>query len=269
MRSIHMGVAQIQSKAMDVQGNLSRMHRQIQAAAVSGVEAILFAETCIHAYCLYPENLALAESLDGAISSQVSEWAQKYNMTIMAGMLEKSELGIHNSHIVASPAGSVFTVRKHNLTQNEINAKIVPGQMERTPFDINGVRCGLIICADHGVAAIYDDIKTKGIEMLFMGTAGGGYRKDYIAETDLAAPENLLKYIDNRTRVFIPHAVIPAHEFKLALATANALGDDGVFMTHQGHCLIIDRHRIVRAQIPGTNIADHFLDQMAHAVLYF
>jgi hypothetical protein len=40
-------------------------------------------------------------------------------------------------------------------------------------------------------------------------------------------------------------------------------------MTHQGHCSIVDKNRVLRAQIPGTNVVEHFLDQMAHAVLYF
>ena len=269
MRTIHVGVAQVQSKAFDPWGNLARMERQIKAAAAVGVEAIVFAETCIHAYCLYPESLALAEPIDGPICTRILEWAKDYNLVIMAGMLEKSAEGIHNSHIVAYPSGTIFPVRKHILTPFEIDAKLVPGQRERRIFEINGVRCGLLVCADSGAEGIFEEMKDQGIEMLFIGTAGGGYRKDYLTETDMETAEGLLKYIDNRPRVFIPHAVVPAHEFRMAMASANALGDDGAFMTHQGHCLIFDRHRIVRAQIQGTIVADHFLDQMAHANLYF
>jgi predicted amidohydrolase len=269
MRSIHVGTAQVQSKAMDVEGNLSKMEKQIKSAALNGVEIMLFAETCIHAYCMFPGNLALAEPVTGPISRRVSEWSQSYGMTILTGMLERSEQGVHNSHLIAFPDGMVRTVRKHIMTPFEIDAGIVPGPRQREPFTINGVSCALLICADSGIPDIYDEMKMQGVELMFMGTAGGGYRKDYLTEPDLLTAEGMLKYIDNKPRVYNTYAVMPSHEFNIAFVTANALGDDGVFMTHQGQCLICDRNRLIRAQIPGTNVADHFTDQMTHAVLYF
>ena len=270
MRSVHVAAAQIQSKAFDVQGNLDKMLAQIKSAAAVGVEAIIFAETCIHSYCMYPESVALAEPLGGPVCETVLGWAREYGMVIMAGMLEKSELGIHNSHVVAYPDGSAFTIRKHVQTPFEVDAKLVPGVAERQVFEINGVKCSLFICADSAMTDLYDKLKEKGVELLFYGTASGGYRKDYITEAEAGTPEGLLKYIDeSRPRFYEPRQTIPAGEFKVAKAYANSLGDDGAFMTHPGHCLIVDRNRIVRAQINCTNVVEHFLDQMIHAVLYF
>jgi len=269
MRKIHVGVAQITSKAMDPQGNLARMEKLIIAASAVGVDVLLFAETCIHAYCFYPENLALAEPLGGPICKTVSGFAKQYKMTIMAGMLEKSEEGIHNSHIVAMHNGTMLTVRKHIMTPFEVDANIVPGSRERTCFEINGVCCSINVCADNSIEGVFDELHDKGVELLFLCTAGGGYRKDFITEAEMATAEGRLKYIDNRPRVFTPHALMPAHEFKLALATANAVGDDGIFMTHQGQCMIIDKNRVIRAQIQGTIVVEHFLDQMVHSILYF
>lgn len=269
MKSIHVGVSQIQSKAMDVQGNLLRMHKQIQAASISGVEIILFAETCIHAYCLYPENLALAEPLGGPITMQLSRWAKQYEMVILAGMLEKSDLGIHNSHIIAHPDGRLNSVRKNNMTEFEINARIVPGKIEREPFSVNGILCSVIVCADSGVEAIYDDMNEKGVELVFMGTAGGGYRKDYLTEADMATTEGMMVYMENRAVNPWPNGLAQKKDFRMAMAAANAHGDDGVFMTHQGGCSIVDKNRVLRAEIRNTIVVDHFLDQTAHAILFF
>jgi len=269
MRKIHVGVAQITSKAMDPQGNIKKMEKQIKAASSVGVEVLLFAEACVHAYCFYPENLKLAEPIGDPISKTISNFAKQYNMTILAGMLEKSDEGVHNSHIVAKPDGTMLTIRKHIMTPFELDANIIPGPRERAIFEINGVRCAINICADNGIDGVFDELHEKGAELLFLCTAGGGYRKDYITEAEMATAEGRLKYIDNRPRVFLPHALMPSHEFKLAMATANAVGDDGAFMTHQGQCMIVDRNRVMRAQIQGTIVIEHFLDQMAHAVLYF
>jgi len=269
MGNLHIGVAQIQSKAMDIQGNLARMEKQIIAASTVGVEAILFAETCIHAYCFYPENLALAEPLDGPICKTISMFAKRYNLVIMAGLLEKSAEGIYNSQLVARPDGDMFTIRKHTMTPFETEANIIPGPRERMVFEINGVRCAVNVCADNNINGVFDELHEKGVKLLFLCTAGGGNRKDYITEADMATAEGRLRYIDNRPRVFSPHALMPTHEFQLALATANAVGDDGAFMTHQGQCMIVDKNRVIRAQIQGTIVVEHFLDQMAHAVLIF
>jgi predicted amidohydrolase len=192
-------------------------------------------------------------------------------MVIMAGYLEKSELGIHNSHIIAFPDGGTKSVRKHGLTPTELNAKLVPGQKERIVFEINGVKCSLLICADGGVHGIYDDMKAKGVEMFFAGTAGGGDRKEYVTEADMRTDSGKLKYIDDRSQVFLTEAIRPVRSshFGMAWASANALGDDGLYACHRGHCIITDKNRVLRAQIPGTLCVDHFLDQIAHAVCYF
>ena len=71
VRSLHVAVAQIASKAGDIDGNLRRLKCQVRSAAAVGVEVILFAETVIHAYDVSKENLALAEPLAGPIGREM------------------------------------------------------------------------------------------------------------------------------------------------------------------------------------------------------
>lgn len=52
-------------------------------------------------------------------------------------------------------------------------------------------------------------------------------------------------------------------------ASANALGPVGRQTCHQGHCMIVDNRRVMRAQIPGTIVREHMQDQMIHALLCF
>ena len=51
--------------------------------------------------------------------------------------------------------------------------------------------------------------------------------------------------------------------------SANALGPVGRQTCHQGHCMIVDHQRVMRAQIPGTIVLEHMEDQMIHARLQF
>ncbi len=52
-------------------------------------------------------------------------------------------------------------------------------------------------------------------------------------------------------------------------ASANPLGPVGEETCHQGHCMIVDANRVLRAQIPGTNVLEHMQDQMVHVELHF
>ncbi|HEY3417646.1 MAG TPA: carbon-nitrogen hydrolase family protein, partial [Armatimonadota bacterium] len=223
-----------------------------------------------HAYDMSPESLALAEPLGGPLTRQVSQWAQQYGMTILAGFLERHGDALHNSQVVALPDGTLGVERKHHLTPGEIAAGLTPGKRERTIFDINGVRCAVLICADSGIEGIYDDLAQQGVEFRFHPTAGGGKLEDYLHESDLQTPEGQAKYTENRPRVFLTQAILSEDDCKVCgFAAANALGDDGKSACHQGHCSIVDNNRVMRAQIPGTIVLEHHCDQMAHAVISF
>jgi len=270
MRSLHVGVAQVQARAGDVAGNLQRMLRQVQAAAAVGVEALLFAETVVQAYNLAPENLALAEPLDGPLARQLSAWAVHYHLTLLAGMFERAEDGLYNTHVVATPAGRLAGQRKHRLTEWEIAAGLRPGPLERTLIELNGVRCALLICYETGIDGIHATLIDDGVEFLFIPTAGGGTPDEFLHIEELDTPAGRARYIANRSRVFNPEAILtPAGCPFPGWASANALGADGLGTVNQGHCMIVDRHRVLRAQIPGTNVYEHMLDQMAHAVVMF
>lgn len=268
MRQLHVAVAQIHSIARNPQANLARIYRQAQSAAAVGVEVILFAETCVTAYELSDENKVFAEPVGGPLTTQIGAWARELGITIMAGFLESDGEAQYNSHIVASPDGSLSAQRKHAITPNEINGGISPGPRERTVYTFNGVRTAIIICADTGIEGLADDLKAQGVEYCFIPTAGGGKYEDYLHEEDLLTEDGRKRYIENRPRVFNTQAILT--EANLGpFASANAMGYDGYFACHQGHSMIIDRNLVMRAQIPGTIVLEHLQDQMAHAVLMF
>ncbi len=268
MRQLHVAVAQIHSIARDPRANLARIHRQVRSAAAVGVDVILFAETCIHAYELSAENKALAEPVDGPLTAQVGVWAREYGLTIMAGFLERDGDALYNSHVVACPDGILAAQRKHSITPGEIEGGISPGPRERTVFTFNGVRTAVVICADTGIVGLADDLRAQGVEYCFIPTAGGGQYADYLHEADLDTEDGRRRYIENRPRVHNTQAILT--EANLGpFASANAMGYDGYYACHQGHCMIIDRNLVMRAQIPGTIVLEHLQDQMIHAVLTF
>lgn len=274
MRYLHVGIAQVNAIVGAPQENLQRIHRQVQSAAAVGVEVLLFPETVIHAYNFSPANMALAEPLGGALTQQVSEWARQYNMTILAGFLERDGDNIYNSLVVARPDGTMGLERKNNLTETELAAGLTAGKVERTVFEFNGIRCAIMICADCGIKDLHCNLAQQGVEFRFIPTGAGNMMKDklipYIHEEELATEEGRALTVEYRGYVCICDAIVPEDpQPYTGYAAANALGDDGAGVRHMGHCSIVDRHRVLRAQIPGTLVIEHQQDQMAHTVLSF
>jgi predicted amidohydrolase len=273
MRSLHVAVSQIHSVSGDPWANLARMRPQIQSAAAVGVEVILFAETVVHSYEFSDENKAFAEPVGGPLTSQISQWAQQYGITVLAGFIEMEDGAYYNTHVVARPDGSLGSQRKHNMTPIELKGGLSAGPRERTVFEFNGVRTALIICADSGMDGLYDMLEELRIDFRCHPCAGGDHIHDkpipYLHHEELFTAEGEALAAEYRNYVCLHDAFVKEGRRPLAFAAANALGFDGKKMHHMGHCLIADTFGTLRAQIPGTLIMEHQQDQMVHCVVHF
>ncbi len=270
-RSIHVAAAQIHSGGT-VEENILRLHRQAQAAAIVGAQFILFAEGSLHGYD-YGMTLASvrrrAQPIDGPDAMHVSAIAQELGLVILAGMFEADGQAIYNSMLIAWPDGRREMARKHQLTQGELAAGLVPADPQRTIIQVNGVRCGVVICADIAIPGLHEDLLARQCDLKLCPTGGGGSIHDTLDQADLLTPAGMERYVKNRLRVFRPEAVLPEADRPggLGFVSANALGPVGESTFHQGHCMIVDSPGVMRAQIPGTIVRQHAQDQMIHACL--
>ena len=273
MPSLHVAAAHILSRAKDTEGNFARLQRQVEAAAVFGVRAMLFAETCLHSYDIAADSIAQAEPLDGPLVTRLAGLARQHGMTIMAGFWERDGDRVYNSHAIAHPDRPPQVERKHMLTEKELAAGLTKGPVERTVVEFDGIRTCLIICADAGSAPMAAWCRDHDIHYRFCPSAGGdlidGKKMRYLHESELAEPEAREWYLANRHHTFIADAIVDPGRWHTGFTSANAMGPDGRGITHQGHCIITDRQNIMRAQLPGTIILEHQQDAFVHAELTF
>lgn len=271
-RTLHVAGAQIHSGG-PIQETLERIERQVVAAAAVGAELILFSECALHGYDydMTPESVrAVAEPVDGPNCRRVLELARRHRITILLGFFERNGNAIHNSMLIARPDGTSSAARKHVLTPGELAARLTPGVRERDLVEINGVRCALIICADGGIDGLHEDLRAQGVDYRLCPTGGGGKIGDMLHSADLLSVEGWGKYVENRPRVFNTAAILDEKDCPFSgFTSANALGPVGRQTCHQGHCMIVDNQRVMRAQIPGTIVLEHMQDQMIHASLCF
>ena len=271
-RTLHLAVAQIHSGG-PISQTMDRAERQISAASAVGAELILFSECALHGYDydMTPESVrAVAEPVDGPHCRKIHELAKRHQISVLMGFFENDVGSIFNSMLIARPDGSLRTARKHVLTDSELFAGLTPGRREREVVEINGVRCALIICADSGMEGLSEDLRRQGGDYRLCPTGGGGRVADMLRADGLQSPEGRSRYAENRPRVFNISPILSENECPFSgFASANALGPVGHQTCHQGHCMIVDNERVMRAQIPGTIVLEHMQDQMVHARLDF
>jgi predicted amidohydrolase len=272
MKTLHVAAAQVHSGG-GVEDTLERMARQVKAAALAGADVILFSECVLQGYDydLTPARLRRkAEPRDGASCMRVADMARSSGVAVLAGFFERDRQCYYNSVLAARPDGISGVQRKHALTPGEVKAGLSPGPAQRTVFTFSGVRTAIVICADSGIRDLHKTLRRQRVEYRFCPTGGGGKRREMLHEEALRTAEGREAYRENRPRVFKADAILGADECAgIGFASANALGPVGRRTCHQGHCMIVDNRRVMRAQIPGTNVLEHMQDQMIHAELRF
>lgn len=271
-RRMHVAAAQIHSGG-PLDETLKRVGRQVAAAAAVEADLLLFAEGALHGYdagMTRRSVRAVAEPPDGPRCRRVAALARRHGVTILIGFFERMGDRVFNSVLVAPPRGACWTARKHALTPTELAAGLAPGPRERPVLEIEGVRCAIVICADGGIDGLHEDLRARSVDYRLCPTGGGGTMAEMLHERDLLTADGRAKYVANRPRVFKPEAILDEKECPYTgFASANALGPVGKQTCHQGHCMIVDNRRVMRAQIPGTIVLEHMQDQMIHAVLTF
>ena len=271
-RKIHAASTQIISEG-GASATLPRIDAVSHAAALLGADVVLFPEMAVHGYDygMTEQSLrAVAEPADGASARELSAIAARRGIIVMAGIAELDRGALYNTHLIAFPDGRMIAQRKHNLTDIEKAAGMTPGERRRQVFEINGVRCALMICADNGIDGLPDDLRRDGVELRFLPCGAGGDAAKMLHAADMDSPAARAAYAENRTHVCMPGPFDESFaKWGSAFVSCNAVGPMGANTCHQGHCMIVDRHGILRAQCTGTNVREFMHEQLINAVLEF
>jgi predicted amidohydrolase len=174
MRDVRVAAAQITSKVGDIEGNLARHRDFVGQAATAGAEIVCFPELSLSGYPLkgdIPHDLA--QPVDGSIGAEMARIADDFEITILAGILEKASSGaLHNTHLIVVPKGRLETYRKTHVPTSEI-ARFRPGG-ELPVFGLSQAVMGVQICYDTHFPEVTTVQALAGAEIVFMPHASTG-----------------------------------------------------------------------------------------------
>ncbi|AYM99653.1 nitrilase family protein [Chryseobacterium sp. 3008163] len=171
MDKIKISTAQFEAKNADKAYNLSVIEKLAKKAFEEGSDVIAFHECSITGYTFArhlnkEQMLNLAEFVPSGESTQkLIEIATKYNIVILAGLFEKDENdNLYKPYICVDKNG---LIAKHRKIHPFINPYLTAGQ-SYTIFEINGWKCGILICYDNNIIENVRATTLLGANIIFM-----------------------------------------------------------------------------------------------------
>ena len=171
MRDIRIGAAQYENHNGDKAYNLAAMKKLVCKAVDQGAEVVSFHEGCITAYT-FVRNLSKSQLLelaeyvpDGSSTSELIRMAKEFAVFILAGLIEKDEKdNVYNTYICVNKDGLVAKFRKLHAF---INKHLTNGN-QYCVFDLDGIKCGILICYDNNLVENVRITTLMGAEVIFM-----------------------------------------------------------------------------------------------------
>ncbi|MFH2044162.1 MAG: nitrilase-related carbon-nitrogen hydrolase [Pseudomonadota bacterium] len=154
------------SKIYDVDYNLIAMDKWLKSANDSGVKIVCFPELNISGYIIDKKIIETAEEIPGRISEKLSNLSIKYNIVILAGMLEKDKNNhIYSSHLVVKPEGYIGVYRKLHIAPVEKDL-FCQGDKVRL-FEVQGLKFGIQLCYDAHFPELSTSMALMGADVIF------------------------------------------------------------------------------------------------------
>jgi len=171
MNNIKIASAQFENKSGDKEYNLSVIEKLSKEAAQDGAEAIAFHECSITGYT-FARHLSnqqmhdIAEPIPGGQSiNRLIDIAKTCNIAVLAGLFEKGDDNLlYKAYVCVDKNG---LVAKHRKLHPFIHPDLAPGN-QYTVFEINGWKCGILICYDNNVIENVRATTLLGADIIFM-----------------------------------------------------------------------------------------------------
>ena len=171
MKDLKIATAQFEHKSGDKAYNLGVINTLAAEAASQGAHAIAFHECSITGYTFARrlskvQMLEIAENIpEGKSIKKLQEIAAAHSIIILAGLFEKdSDDNLFKAYVCVDKYG---LIARHRKLHPFINVHLTPGN-EYTIFEIEGWKCGILICYDNNVIENVRATSLLGADIIFM-----------------------------------------------------------------------------------------------------
>ena len=214
----------------DFEANLKVAEKMVVEAAGNGAALLAFPEVFLYLGG-YKGKLAVAESLDGAIVSRFREAAAKHGMMLLLGSMHEripeDPARVYNTSVLIAANGEMLAsyrkLKLFDVALPELNIKesdsIAPGDAAPPVVDTPIGKLGMTICFDLRFSDLYQDLRRRGAEIVFIPS-------NFTAPTGAAHWEVLLRARAVEGQYYV---VAPAQS-----------GEHNPKYTSYGHSMLVD-----------------------------
>jgi len=273
MRTLKISVAQFAPKDGDKEYNLSVIEKLTAKSKSAGAEVISFHEMSITAYTFFKDLAreqvkSFAEKVpDGESTQKLIQIAAKYEITVLAGLVEIENDNLYNTYICVDKTGLKAKFRKIHPF---ISKYLSPGN-EYVVFDIKDWKCGILICYDNNVVENVRATSLLGAEIIFAphvtmctpsAMPGRGFVDDALWQKRETDPVPLRMEFDGPKGRGWLMRWLPARAYDNGVyyVFTNPIGYDGEHLKN-GNSMILDPYGEVLAEIKS------FDDEITTAVI--
>lgn len=265
MRELKIAVAQFEPKDGDKDYNLSVIEKLTAKAKKEGAELISFHELSVTAYT-FCKNLSrsemenLAEEVPGGNSiEKLISISNKYDIPVLAGLVEKENGNLYNTYVCVDKAGFLAKCRKIH----PFISKYFSAGNEYVIFNIKNWKCGILICYDNNVIENVRATSLLGAEIMFAPHVtcctpspmpGRGYVDDKLWQERETNPLPLRKEFDGpKGREWLMRW-LPARAYDNGIyyVYTNPIGYDGDQLKN-GNSMIIDPYGTILTEVRSFN----------------
>lgn len=261
MKNLKVAVAQFEPKDGDKEYNLSMIEKLTAQSKEKGAEVISFHEMSVTAYTFF-KNLSKEEAFDlaeevpnGSSTLRLIEIAKKYDITLLAGLVEKADDKIYNTYICVDGSDVKAKYRKLHPF---ISQYMTPGN-EYVVFDIKGWKCGILICYDNNIIENVRATTLLGADIIFAphvtcctpsAMPGRGYVEDKFWQNRIEDPVSLRMEFDGPKGRGWLMRWLPARAYDNGVyyVYTNPIGYDGEHLKN-GNSMVLDPYGEVLSEI--------------------
>ena len=167
MASIRIALAQINSTVGDLAGNADRIAECAGHARAAGAQLMVTPELALAGYP--PEDLLLRPDFYRACARSLAELARRIEgIAVVVGHPEEHRGDYFNAASLLRGGRVEATYRKHRLPNYEVfdEQRYFAAGFEPCVVEVNGVHCGINICADVWEPGAADAARQAGAELL-------------------------------------------------------------------------------------------------------
>ena len=166
MKRLRVAIAQFNAHVGDLAGNARRILALAERARAGGADLLLTPELALSGYP--PEDLLMRPDFYRACAAQLDRLAREAALPLLVGHPEESYGKRYNAASLLSDGRVTATYHKRRLPNYEVfdEERYFASGDEPCVVDLNGVRCGLAICADVWESGAAESAALAGAELM-------------------------------------------------------------------------------------------------------